>query len=47
MIPALRKLKHKEELQASMGYMAKLALGTDIKSIKKEKENTAADFTYF
>lgn len=39
MIPALRRLKQKDrELGASLGYIAKLALDTEVKASKKEKE---------
>lgn len=48
MIPALRRLKQKDhELGANLGYVARLALDTEIKPIKKGKENVVSDSQNF
>ena len=45
-ILALRRLRQKDsELEARLGYIAKLDLDKDKKAIKREKENAVADFT--
>lgn len=44
--PSMWRLRQKDsELEARLGYIAKLDLDKDKKAIKREKENAVADFT--